>query len=52
MAFNGNLGMELCEDVSTLPCARSTSGRSVLVTIFGGDDDGVNNFKLMTSYSF
>ena len=42
----GNLGMELCEDISTLLCVRSTSGRSVLVILFGGDDDDVNNFKL------
>ena len=48
----GNLGVELCEDISTLPYVRSTSGRSVLVILFGGDDDDVNNFKLMTSYSF
>ena len=48
MEFIGNLGMELCEDM----CVRSTSGRSVPVILFGGDDNNVNNFKLMTYYSF
>ena len=52
MVFISNLGIELCEDISTLPCVRSTSGRSVLVILFGGDDGDVNNFKLMTSCSF
>ena len=46
MPFVGNLGMELCEDISTLLCVRSTSGRSVLVILFGGYDDDVTNFKL------
>ena len=46
MLFVGNLGMVLCEDISTLLCVRSTSGKSVLVILFGGDDDDVNNFKL------
>ena len=51
MEFIGNLGMELCKDM-TLPYVRSTSGRSVPVILFGGDDDDVNNFKLMMYYSF
>ena len=40
--FIGNLGMELSEDISTLPCARSMSG----------DDVSGNNFKSTTYYSF
>ena len=43
MEFTGNLGVELCEDILTLPRARSTSGRSVI--IFGGDDYNANNLK-------
>ena len=52
MEFIGNLGMELCEDILTLPCVRSTSGKPVPVILFGGDDDDMNNFKLMTYCSF
>ena len=50
--FIGNLSMELCESISTLPCARSTSGRPVPVSLFSGDDGDVNNFKLTTYYGF
>ena len=52
MEFIGNLGVELCEDILTLLRVRSTSRRSVPVILFGGDDDEVNYFKLMTHYSF
>ena len=57
MPFVGNLGMELCEDISTLLCVRSTSGKSVLVILFGGDDDKggceqlqITVFELMCLY--
>ena len=39
MEFVLNLGMELCEDIQTLQCVRSTFGRSVPVILFGGGDD-------------
>ena len=52
MELIGNLRVELCEDMSSLPYVRSTSGKSVSVFQFGGDDDDVTNFKLMAYYCF
>ena len=43
MEFIGNVSVELCEDISTLPHVRSISGRSVPVILFGDNDDKVNN---------
>ena len=42
----------MLEHIDFAMCLRSTSGRSVPVSLFGGDDDDVINFKLMTSCSF
>ena len=47
MDFMGRLGTELCEDISTLPCVRS-----VPIILFGGNDNDVNYFKLITYYCF
>ena len=48
--FIDNFDGEMYYSGSPLPCVRSTSGRSVPVILFGGDDDDVNNFKLNCMY--